>query len=107
MRGGVAPPDPGDLAERLRAQARAEGFAAIGIARPFSIFVNTFGTGTIPDRRLEQIVMELFDLTPGGMIKRFDLLNGKIYRKIPVTFFLDDYKWEKTDMVKKLRQAAK
>lgn len=80
---------------------------AIGIARPFSIFVNTFGTGVIPDRRLEQIVMELFDLTPGAMIERFDLLNGKIYRKIPVTFFLDDYKWEKTDMVKKLRQLAK
>ena len=80
---------------------------AIGIARPFSIYVNTFGTGNISDEKLEKIIEELFDLTPGGMIERFDLLNANIYRKIPKTFFLDNYPWEKTDMIRKLQKAAK
>jgi S-adenosylmethionine synthetase len=80
---------------------------AIGIAKPFSIYVNTFGTGKIPDKRLEQIVGKLFDLTPEGMIRRFDLLNSEIYRRIPKTLFLDDYPWEKTDMVKALKKEAR
>jgi S-adenosylmethionine synthetase len=79
---------------------------AIGIACPFSIYVNTFGTGKIPDSKLEKIIEKLFDLTPAGMIKRFDLLNSDIYRRIPRTLFLDDYPWEKTDMIKKLQKAA-
>jgi S-adenosylmethionine synthetase len=79
---------------------------AIGIAEPFSIYVNTFGTGQIPDDKLENIVKKLFDLTPAGMIERFDLLNSDVYRKIPRTLFMDNYRWEKTDMVKKLQKAA-
>lgn len=79
---------------------------AIGIADPFSIYVNTFGTGKIPDDNLEKIIEDLFDLTPAGMIERFDLLNGAVYRKLPRTFFMDKYRWEKTDMVKKLQKAA-
>lgn len=79
---------------------------AIGIAEPFSIYVNTFGTGSIADDKLAKIVEELFDLTPAGMIERFDLLNGDVYRKIPKTLFMDNYRWEKTDMVKKLQKAV-
>lgn len=80
---------------------------AIGIAEPFSIYVNTFGTGKIADDRLEKIIEDHFDLTPEGMIEKFGLLSGEIYRKIPRTFFLDNYRWEKTDMVKELQKAAK
>jgi S-adenosylmethionine synthetase len=80
---------------------------AIGIARPFSVYVNTFGTGKLPDDRLEKIINNLFDLTPEGMITKFGLLKGDIYRRIPRTLFLDKYPWEKTDMVKALRQEAK
>ena len=40
------------------------------------------------------------------MIEKFKLLDGNIYRKLPKTFFLDDYTWEKADMVEALRQAA-
>jgi S-adenosylmethionine synthetase len=80
---------------------------AIGIARPFSIYVNTFGTGVIPDKRLSEIVTRLFDLTPAGMITRFGLLRGDLYRRIPKTLFLDDYPWEKTDMAEALRKEAK
>jgi S-adenosylmethionine synthetase len=78
---------------------------AIGIAEPFSIYINTFGTGKIPDEKFEPIIKDLFDLTPAGMIERFDLLNGDVYRKLPRTLFMDNYRWEKTDMVKKLQKA--
>lgn len=80
---------------------------AIGIARPFSIYVNTFGTGKMPEQQLGDIVSRVFDLTPAGMITRFQLLLPDIYRRIPRTFFLDDYPWEKTDMVNLLTKEAR
>ena len=79
---------------------------AIGVARPMSIYVNTFNTGRIPDEKLSSIVEKVFDLTPKAMIERFDLLNGDIYRKISKTLFMDDYPWEKTDMVEKLKKES-
>ena len=79
---------------------------AIGIARPFSIYINTFSTcGSATDERLAQVVEELFDLRPQGLIERFDLLNGDLYRRIPKTLFMDDYPWEKTDMADQLLKA--
>jgi len=41
------------------------------------------------------------------MIMQFNLLDGNVYRKLPKTFFMDKYAWEKTDKVKELRQLAK
>ncbi|MBW2544199.1 MAG: methionine adenosyltransferase [Deltaproteobacteria bacterium] len=79
---------------------------AIGIARPMSIYVNTFGTGVISDEKLSGVVEKIFDFTPKGMIERFDLLSGDIYRKIPKTLFMDDYAWEKTDLAKRLKEEA-
>ena len=79
---------------------------AIGIARPISVYVNSFGTGIVSDDKINMLIKEYFDLSPRGMIEKFGLLDGKIYRKLPKTFFLDDYSWEKTDMVEALRQAA-
>jgi len=80
---------------------------AIGIAKPFSVYVNTFGTGKISDEKLEKIIEEIFDLTPQGMIEKFGLLKSDIYRKIPRTLFMDDYRWEKTDKMKDLQKAVK
>jgi len=80
---------------------------AIGIAKPFSVYVNTFGTGKISDEKLEKIIEKIFDLTPQGMIEKFGLLKSDIYRKIPRTLFMDDYRWEKTDKMKDLQKAAK
>jgi S-adenosylmethionine synthetase len=79
---------------------------AIGVARPMSIHVDTFGTGIIPDKEITSAVEDIFDLTPRGMIEHFDLLNGDLYRKLPTSLFMDDYPWERTDMVDELRKVA-
>jgi len=79
---------------------------AIGIAKPISIYVNTFGTGQIEEERLAKIIGEIFDLTPRGMIVNFDLLNSRIYKKISRTLFMDDFPWERTDKVEALKIAA-
>lgn len=94
------------VASGLAAKCSVQLAYAIGVAKPMSIYVNTFNTGKIPDEELSIIVEKLFDFTPKGMIERFDLLNGDIYRKIPKTLFMDDYAWEKTDMAEKLSQEA-
>jgi S-adenosylmethionine synthetase len=79
---------------------------AIGIARPISIYVNTFGTGIISDNKINVLIKEYFDLSPRGMIEKLDLLNGDVYRQLPKTLFMGDYAWEKTDMVDSLKQAV-
>lgn len=79
---------------------------AIGIARPISIYVNTFGTGIISDNKINGLIKEYFDLSPRGMIEKLNLLKGDVYRKLPKTLFMDDYDWEKTDMVDSLKQAV-
>ena len=79
---------------------------AIGIAKPISIYINTFGTGKVSDEKIASVINKVFDLTPEGMIKKFDLLNGERFRKLPKTFFLDmSYPWEKTDKAKELKAA--
>ncbi len=52
---------------------------AIGVKEPVSVMVETFGTGTVPDRELESAIRKTFDLTPGGIIQALDLRNP-IYR---------------------------
>ncbi|MEN6318741.1 MAG: methionine adenosyltransferase [Syntrophaceae bacterium] len=79
---------------------------AIGIARPISIYVNTFGTGVISDNTINGLIKEYFDLSPRGMIEKLDLLRGDVYRQLPKTLFMGDYAWEKTDMVDSLKQAV-
>ncbi len=79
---------------------------AIGIAKPMSVYVNTFGTGLIPDEKLAEIMEKVFDFTPRGMIEKFDLLNGDVYRKIAKTLFMDDFEWERTDKAETLKKEA-
>jgi S-adenosylmethionine synthetase len=50
---------------------------AIGVAEPTSISINTFNTGTIDDKRISEVIKEVFDLTPFGIINTLDLLNRK------------------------------
>ncbi|MBZ4643850.1 MAG: metK [Deferribacteraceae bacterium] len=80
---------------------------AIGVAKPVSIFVNTFETGIIPDSEIEKIVKELFDLTPNGIMHALDL-RKPIYKKTAAYghFGRDIFPWEKTDMADKIKSLA-
>jgi len=53
---------------------------AIGIARPMSVLVDTFGTGTVPDEKISEALLAVLDLRPYGIIKTLDLLRP-IYKK--------------------------
>ncbi|SPY36226.1 S-adenosylmethionine synthase [Peptoniphilus harei] len=53
---------------------------AIGIARPTSVYVETFGTGKLSDEEIEKIIMENFDMRPAAIIRDLDLLRP-IYRQ--------------------------
>jgi S-adenosylmethionine synthetase len=89
---------------------------AIGVARPTSIFVETFGTGTVSDDKLLSLVNEHFELRPAGIIETFNLRglpaerNGRFYQDIAAYghFGRDDLDlpWEKLDKVSELKAAA-
>ena len=81
---------------------------AIGVAKPTSISINTFGTGTIGDEKLEAIVNEVFDLSPYGILNMLDL-KRPIYRQTASYGHFGriepEFSWEKTDKVDALQQA--
>ena len=81
---------------------------AIGVARPVSVRVDTFGTGTVSDDRLEQAVEQVFDLRPGAIIRDLDL-RRPIYRQLAAYghFGRDDLDlpWERTDRIEALKAA--
>ena len=82
---------------------------AIGVAQPTSVMVDTFGTGVIDDRKLEDIVVKLFDLRPSGIIKMLDL-RKPVYAKTSNYGHFGrggkDHSWEQLDMVDALKKAA-
>ena len=83
---------------------------AIGVARPVSICVDTYGTGTVPDEALEQAVEKVFDLRPSAIIRELDL-RRPIYRQLAAYGHMGrtdlDVAWERTDKVEALKAAAK
>ncbi|MGN0547597.1 MAG: methionine adenosyltransferase [Acutalibacteraceae bacterium] len=83
---------------------------AIGVEEPVSVFVDTFGTGVIPDTDIADIVKKLFDLRPASIIKTLDL-RKPIYRQIAALGHVGrtdvDLPWEKTDRVEDIKNAAK
>jgi S-adenosylmethionine synthetase len=82
---------------------------AIGIAKPTSIMVTTFGTGKISDDKLAVLVHELFDLRPKGIVQMLDLLRP-IYSKTAAYGHFGreepEFSWERTDKAQALRAAA-
>jgi len=81
----------------------------IGIARPLSVMVDTFGTGEIPDHRIAELINEVFDLRPGMIIKKLNLRHP-IYKAVAAYGHfgrLDlDLPWEKTDKAAELKKKA-
>ena len=97
---------------------------AIGVARPVSVMVQTFGTGVIPDTQIERIVNEVFDLTPRGIIDALKLRRpiytktatyghfgrrptSGVYQNGTRDYKIDLFTWERTDRVKDLLSAAR
>jgi len=82
---------------------------AIGVAKPTSISVETFGTGKVEDERIVELINEHFDLRAGGLVKMLDLLRP-IYAKTAAYGHFgredDDFTWEKTDKADALRDSA-
>ena len=80
---------------------------AIGVAQPVSIAINTFGTGTVEESRLVEVVRELFDLRPAGIIKMLDL-RRPIYKDTAAYGHFGrtdvDLPWEHTDKAEQLKE---
>ena len=93
------------LAERCEIQVSY----AIGVAEPTSISVHTFGTGTISDAKMTELIREHFDLTPYGILTMLDLLKP-IYRQTAAYGHFGrediDLSWERTDKAEALKAAA-
>jgi S-adenosylmethionine synthetase len=93
------------LAERAQIQISY----AIGIAKPTSVMVTTFGTGKISDEKIAALVSELFDLRPKGIVQMLDLLRP-IYRKTAAYGHFGreepEFSWERTDKAAALKAAA-
>lgn len=83
---------------------------AIGVAHPVSIMVDTFGTNTVPEEKIEEAIAKVFDLRPHAIIKELDL-RKPIYRKLAAYGHMGredlGVSWEKTDKVNELKEAIK
>ncbi len=82
---------------------------AIGVAKPVSVMIDTFGTGKIDDSTISSIVSELFDLRPSAIIEKLEL-RRPIYSQLAAYGHVGredlDVKWEKTDKAEAIRKAA-
>ena len=94
----------------LASKCEIELAYAIGVARPVSVFVDTFGTGKIPDDKISEIICKVFDFTPDGIIKMLDL-RKPIYSKLAAYGHMGredlGVRWEATDKVDELLALAK
>ncbi len=83
---------------------------AIGVAHPVSIMVDTFGTGTVSEEKIEKAISEVFDLRPHSIIKQLDL-RKPIYRSLASYGHMGredlGVNWEKTDKAEALKNAVK
>ena len=97
------------IAAGLADRAEVQLAYAIGVARPVSIAVDTFGTGKVEESKIVEWVRELFDLRPAGIIKMLDL-RRPIYKQTAAYGHFGrtdlDVPWEKTDKAEALREKA-
>ena len=97
------------VAAGLARRCQVELAYAIGVAQPVSILVDTFGTGTVSDDKLEAAVRKVFDLRPTAIIRDLDL-RKPIYRQLAAYGHMGredlGVAWEKTDRVDALKAAV-
>ena len=98
------------VAAGLAKKCEVELAYAIGVARPVSIMVDTFGTGTVCDEKLSEAVRKVFDLRPTAIIKDLDL-RKPIYRQLAAYGHMGredlGVAWERTDRIDALLEAVK
>ena len=88
------------VAAGLASRCQVQVSYAIGVAKPTSVMVTTFGTSKLPDDKIEELVLKHFDLRPKGIVQMLDLLRP-IYKKTAAYGHfgrtLPEFTWEKTD----------
>lgn len=98
------------VAAELASKCEVQLAYAIGVARPMSVMVDTFGTATVDEEKLADAVLKVFDLRPSAIIRDLDLLRP-IYRKLAAYGHMGrtdlDLTWERTDRVEALKAAVK
>ncbi|MFZ4619926.1 MAG: methionine adenosyltransferase [Bacteroidota bacterium] len=96
------------VAAGLAEECQIQVAYAIGVAEPVSIYVQTFGTGVMPDSEISKILVKNVDMTPRGIIKRLNLLRP-IYKNSAAYghFGRNEFSWEQLDLVSTLKKAAK
>lgn len=98
------------VAARLADRCEVQIAYAIGVAKPVSVMVNTFGTGKVSNTKIIELIHSQFDLRPKAIIEHLDL-RRPIYRKTAVFGHFGkeepDFKWELTDKVEALRKDLK
>jgi S-adenosylmethionine synthetase len=97
------------VAAGLASKVEVQLAYAIGVARPVSVLIDTFGTGKLPEEKLSQLVQKYFDLRPAAIIKTLDL-RRPIYKQTAAYGHFGrtdiDLPWEKTDKAELLKDAA-
>jgi S-adenosylmethionine synthetase len=97
------------VAAGLASKCELQVSYAIGVARPTSIMVTSFGTGRIPDERIAELVNKHFDLRPRGIIQMLDLLRPVYLKTAAYGHFGRDepeFSWENLDKVEALKADA-
>ena len=92
------------LAERCEIQLAY----TIGKAQPVSLLVNTYATGVVPSIEMTKMVEKEFDMRPAVIIEQLDLLRPIYKKTASYGHFgreLDEFTWEKTDLIEKLKKA--
>ncbi|WP_232676053.1 methionine adenosyltransferase [Nocardioides sp. R-C-SC26] len=97
------------VAAGLARRCEAQVAYAIGKAQPVGVFVQTFGTGVVSDEKIQEAVLEVFDLRPAAILRDLDLLRPIYARTSAYGHFgreLPEFTWERTDRADALKAAA-
>ena len=94
------------VAAKLADRCEVQFAYAIGVPFPVSVMADTFGTARVPEKKIEEAIKKVFDLSPSGIIKKLDL-RRPIYRKTASYghFGRSEFPWEKTDKTDDLKKA--
>ncbi|HVK26787.1 MAG TPA: methionine adenosyltransferase [Nocardioides sp.] len=97
------------VAAGLARRAEVQVAYAIGVAKPVGVFVETFGTGVVPDEKIQEAVLQVFDLRPAAILRDLDLRRPIYAKTAAYGHFgreLPEFTWERTDRADALKAAA-